>query len=90
MGKLILAFLDGAQKTRRTSIHVLHAGLENYPDFIPNSQGALSHIMFFQKGEGNKTVRHSAVFKRTDSVIYQRQLEQVWDPVLQFPLVCFQ
>ena len=44
----ILAFSDGAQKTRRTSMHVLHAGLGNYPDFIRNSQGAKSHIMFFQ------------------------------------------
>ena len=80
----ILAFSDGALKTRRTSMHVLHAGLGNYPDFIRNSQAAKSHIMFFQKGAGNKKVRHSAVFKRTDSMIYQRQWEQVWDPVLQF------
>jgi hypothetical protein len=48
----ILAFSDGAPKTRRTSMHVLRAGLGNYRDFIRNSQAAKSHIMFFQKGEG--------------------------------------
>ena len=79
-----MGFSDGAQKTRRTSMHVLHAACGNFPEWIRNSQGAKSHIMFIHSGKGNKKARHSAVFKRTNSMIYQRQWEQVWDPVLQF------